>query len=146
MRSVLEKNQSLVLNLDSNEQLLGNREELYSLLSNLVVNASKYSPRNSHIEIKWFTNASGGCLSVKDNGVGIDSKEIPRLTERFYRVDKGRSGDSGGTGLGLAIAKHILINHDAHLDIESVPGKGSLFTCKFPPHRLSAPTQTAANS
>ncbi|MCB1663605.1 MAG: phosphate regulon sensor histidine kinase PhoR [Pseudomonadales bacterium] len=141
-----EKNQSLVLHLDSDEQLLGNREELYSLLSNLVVNASKYSPRNSHIEIKWFTNASGGCLSVKDNGVGIDSKEIPRLTERFYRVDKGRSGDSGGTGLGLAIAKHILINHDAHLDIESVPGKGSLFTCKFPPHRLSAPTQTAANS
>ncbi len=141
-----EKNQSLLIHSESDDQLLGNNEELYSLLSNLVVNASKYSPPNSRIEIKWVTNTTGGTLSVKDNGIGIDRKDIPRLTERFYRADKGRSGDSGGTGLGLAIAKHILINHDGRLEIESTLGSGSLFTCKFPFHRLQTPAQTAAIS
>lgn len=141
-----KKNQSLTVHAASDYQLLGSREELYSLVSNLVVNASKYSPPNTHIELKWYADATGACLAVADQGTGIDANDVPRLTERFYRVDKGRSADSGGTGLGLAIVKHILINHDAFLDIDSELGKGSTFTCKFPSQRLQTAPKTAANS
>lgn len=141
-----KKHQTLAMHCDSEYQLLGERKELYSLVSNLLINASKYSPEGSAIEAQWFTDKTGGYLSFKDNGIGIDSDDIPRLTERFYRVDKGRSQDSGGTGLGLAIVKHILINHDASLEISSTPGKGSTFTCQFPMHRIEARTKSVANS
>lgn len=141
-----KKHQSLVIHCDSEELLLADRKELYSLASNLLINASKYSPENRPIEVHWFTDNTGGFLSFRDKGIGIDSNDIPRLTERFYRVDKGRGQDSGGTGLGLAIVKHILINHDAALDITSRPGEGSTFTCQFPLHRIATPTKSAANS
>ncbi|MFO1369317.1 MAG: phosphate regulon sensor histidine kinase PhoR [Marinagarivorans sp.] len=112
--------------------LLGNSDELRSAFANLVVNAVNYSPNGGKIIIS-VQRASGGLeVSVKDNGVGIDPKHIPRLTERFYRVDPSRSVLTGGTGLGLAIVKHILLRHQAQLRINSMPGKGSTFYCEFP--------------
>jgi len=73
---------------------------------------------------------------VRDTGIGIPAEHLPRLTERFYRVDAGRARSTGGSGLGLAIVKHVLQHHGAHLDIDSMPGKGSTFTCRFPAHRV----------
>ncbi len=139
------KKQTLTVACQSGSAISGIESELYSLLSNLISNASKYSPEASEIKVSWTSDATGGQLTVEDQGVGIDYKDIPRLTERFYRVDKGRSSNTGGTGLGLAIVKHILINHDAGLDISSTPGKGSIFTCRFPVQRLHNASQTAAN-
>lgn len=140
-----DKKQTLTIACPANSAISGIDSELYSLLSNLIANASKYSPEASEIKVSWTRNATGGQLSVQDQGVGIDHRDIPRLTERFYRVDKGRASDTGGTGLGLAIVKHILINHDATLEINSTLGKGSTFTCKFPVQRLQHTNQTAAN-
>jgi two-component system phosphate regulon sensor histidine kinase PhoR len=110
--------------------------EVHSIVSNLLTNAVKYTPREGAIEMRWWADASGGHLSVRDTGMGIAPEHIPRLTERFYRIDSGRSRDLGGSGLGLAIVKHALQRHDATLQIESVEGRGSTFTCHFPPHRL----------
>ena len=117
---------------DTDIGLLGNANQLQSAFSNLVFNAVKYSPSGCHIEvnIKKFGNET--IVSVIDNGTGIDSKHLPRLTERFYRVDDGRSSDMGGTGLGLAIVKHVLFRHEAELKIRSQLGKGSTFSCHFP--------------
>ena len=110
--------------------IVGNYKHLYSAVSNLVINALKYS--EGDIEIEWAEREGGLCLSVKDHGPGIDSKHLPRLTERFYRVDKSRAQVTGGTGLGLAIVKHVLVGHDARLDIDSQLGVGSTFRCVFP--------------
>jgi len=112
--------------------LKGNRLELRSAFSNLVLNAIKHTPSKSRIRITWREDKSGPLFAVKDNGEGIAREHIPRLTERFYRVDKARSRTSGGTGLGLAIVKHVLNRHAARLAIESEPGQGSTFTCRFP--------------
>ncbi len=141
-----EKKQTLKVDCSSSCAISGIESELYSLLSNLIANANKYSPKGSQISICWASSPTGGQLSVQDQGIGIDHRDIPRLTERFYRVEKGRASDTGGTGLGLAIVKHILINHDATLDINSTPGNGSTFICKFPNQRLHTITQTAANA
>ncbi|MCC9003458.1 MAG: PAS domain-containing sensor histidine kinase, partial [Candidatus Competibacter sp.] len=100
--------------------------------SNLVFNAVRYTPAGGQIEIRWFTDASGIHLAVEDNGEGIASHHIPRLSERFYRVNRDRSRGSGGTGLGLSIVKHVLNNHGGRLRISSELGKGSLFVCEFP--------------
>jgi two-component system phosphate regulon sensor histidine kinase PhoR len=97
-----------------------------------VTNAIKYTPVAGKIDIRWYQHNGGVRLEVKDTGIGISSSHIPRLTERFYRVDKGRSRDQGGTGLGLAIVKHVLNRHDANLEISSMPGQGSTFTIIFP--------------
>jgi two-component system, OmpR family, phosphate regulon sensor histidine kinase PhoR len=130
---------TISVELESEEGLIGSEEELRSAVSNLAFNAVRYTPTGSHITLRWKVSASGdGCIEVEDNGEGIDPVHIPRLTERFYRVDKGRSTATGGTGLGLAIVKHILLRHDAQLKIESHPGKGALFRCVFPAKRLSA--------
>lgn len=110
--------------------VVGNYKHLYSAVSNLVLNALKYS--DGDVEIEWAQREDGRCLSVKDYGPGIDSKHLPRLTERFYRVDKSRSQVTGGTGLGLAIVKHVLVGHDARLEIDSELGEGSTFRCVFP--------------
>ena len=122
--------------VESDDRLLGVEGEVHSIVSNLVSNAVKYTPTEGLIEMRWWTDAAGGYISVRDTGAGIAPEHIPRLTERFYRVDSGRSRDLGGSGLGLAIVKHALQRHDATLQIESVEGRGSTFTCHFPLHRL----------
>ncbi len=123
--------------------LRGNEKELRSAISNLVINAVKYSPEGCHIEVSSTVDSGMFALHVKDDGVGIDPIHIPRLTERFYRVDGGRSSTAGGTGLGLAIVKHVLIRHDAILKIASKPGRGSTFSCCFPNQRLVHNAQSA---
>ena len=112
--------------------LKGYKDEILSAIGNLVANAVRYTPPGGHISITWKRSPEWLELAVKDDGIGIAPEFLPRLTERFYRVDKSRSRDSGGTGLGLAIVKHVLIRHGGHLKIESEPGKGSTFTMQFP--------------
>ena len=125
------------LGLDSQARLIGNSQELYSALANLVTNAVRYTPAGGQIGIRWGMAEHGGaCFAVTDSGEGIEAQHIPRLTERFYRVDRGRSRASGGTGLGLAIVKHVLQRHHARLKIESTVGKGSTFTAQFPFERV----------
>ena len=123
--------------------ILGAESELYSAFSNLVFNAMRYTPDSGKVRIRWTSNGDGAELSVSDTGVGIAQEHIPRLTERFYRVDRSRSRDSGGTGLGLAIVKHVLQRHSADLDVESEPGKGSVFTCRFPAERVTREARIA---
>ena len=106
----------------------------------------RYSPDKGRIEIGWRMVGNEGCLSVMDSGIGIAPEHLPRLTERFYRVDRGRSRDSGGTGLGLAIVKHIMQRHGGQLRIESSLGKGSTFTLVLPANRLIAEPTPAARS
>ena len=123
----------------SSENLLGDEREILSAFSNLVSNAIRYTPDAGSIHVKWSVNQDGqGEFSVTDTGPGIASEHLSRLTERFYRVDRSRSRDTGGTGLGLAIVKHIASRHQAQLMIESTPGKGSTFTLRFPKERLTA--------
>ena len=117
---------------DSGVHLRGNNTELRSAFSNLIFNAVQYTPNKGEINIRWYADANGAHLEVRDTGIGISAEHIPRLTERFYRVDTARSRESGGTGLGLAIVKHVLNRHDAQLHIESEVSKGSTFTCDFP--------------
>lgn len=116
--------------------LKGSISELYSAISNLVFNAAKYTQENGEIHINARLNDKGLDVEVIDNGAGIAQQHIPRLTERFYRVDESRSTDTGGTGLGLAIVKHVLARHGANLQIYSELGKGSRFVCHFPKERL----------
>ena len=123
--------------------ILGAESELYSAFSNLVFNAMRYTPDSGRIRIGWTSNGDGAELSVNDTGVGIAAEHIPRLTERFYRVDRSRSRDSGGTGLGLAIVKHVLQRHSADLNVGSEPGKGSVFTCRFPAERVTREARIA---
>jgi len=131
---------SITVELGSDARLLGSEQEIRSAVSNLAFNAVRYTPPGSHITLRWSVNAAGsGCIAIEDDGEGIDPVHIPRLTERFYRVDKGRSTATGGTGLGLAIVKHVLLRHDAQLQIESHPGKGALFRCVFPASRIRQP-------
>ncbi len=119
-------------------KLMGDERELLSAFSNLVSNAIRYTPDVGSISAKWSVNPQGqGEFSVADTGPGISSEHLPRLTERFYRVDRSRSRDTGGTGLGLAIVKHIANRHQAQLVIESTAGKGSTFTLRFPKERVS---------
>jgi two-component system phosphate regulon sensor histidine kinase PhoR len=118
--------------------LMGEEREILSAFGNLVSNAIRYSPDIGSITANWHLNESGeGEFSVTDTGPGIASEHLSRLTERFYRVDRSRSRDTGGTGLGLAIVKHIANRHQAQLIIESTPGKGSTFTLRFPKERIT---------
>ena len=128
----------LVVEADDPNDLLGSESELTSAFSNLVSNAIRYTPVGGRITIRWETNAHGGVFSVQDTGIGVDAQHIPRLTERFYRVDRGRSREAGGTGLGLAIVKHALNRHQAQLEIPSTPGVGSCFSARFPASRIAA--------
>ncbi len=134
------------LALESHARLIGNGQELYSALANLVTNAVRYTPEDGDIRITWRMSENGGAaFSVTDSGEGIEAKHIPRLTERFYRVDRGRSRASGGTGLGLAIVKHVLQRHQARLKVESTVGKGSTFTAQFPHDRVIPEIDRAAS-
>jgi two-component system phosphate regulon sensor histidine kinase PhoR len=130
---------------DDSLLLLGRLEELRSAFANLVLNATRYTHAGGKIHIRWFADREHAYLQVEDSGIGIASEHIPRLTERFYRVDKSRSMDTGGTGLGLAIVKHALLRHQATLHITSEPGRGSCFTCVFPLQRVERELLTAHN-
>ncbi len=126
----------VTVSVDSSARVLGEQSELRSVVSNLVSNAVQFTDTKGSIELEWSTDANGGYLVVKDDGIGIAPEHIPRLTERFYRVDPGRARTAGGTGLGLAIVKHALQRHDADLEIHSLPGEGSRFACHFPAGRI----------
>ena len=125
------------LNADSNLNITGSQEELLSAFSNLVSNAIRYTPEGGDIHIDWGLQHNEAIFSVRDTGIGIAQHHIDRLTERFYRVDRGRSRDTGGTGLGLAIVKHILNRHNAKLEISSELGIGSTFSIIFPASRIA---------
>ena len=119
-----------------NYLVLGEPRELQSALSNLVSNAVRYTPQGGRIDVQAFISADGNLnLQVKDTGPGIPPEHLPRLTERFYRVDRSRSRESGGTGLGLAIVKHVMQRHGGQLQIASIAGQGSCFNLIFPPTR-----------
>ena len=118
--------------------LLGAESEIAAALRNLVTNAIRYTPEGGEIRLIWRASEAGASFAVEDSGIGIESEHIPRLTERFYRVDNSRSRETGGTGLGLAIVKHALLRHQASLQIESEPGKGSRFSVQFPARRVVA--------
>ncbi len=136
------KKHQIDVRCDEGLSLLGNDKELHSAFSNLVFNAVKYSPANNDIVIDVLQDSYGLRVAVKDTGEGIDAVHLPRLTERFYRVDGSRQSETGGTGLGLAIVKHVLLRHGGSLDIQSQVGKGSVFTCLFPIQRMIAGTHT----
>jgi two-component system, OmpR family, phosphate regulon sensor histidine kinase PhoR len=127
------------LNLETGTQLLGSTDELRSAFTNLISNAIRYTPDNGNISLNWTIRNGQAVFSVQDNGIGVEPEHISRLTERFYRVDRGRSRETGGTGLGLAIVKHVLSCHQAKLEIVSEPGIGSCFSALFPAVRLVTP-------
>jgi two-component system phosphate regulon sensor histidine kinase PhoR len=127
-----ERHHRITLQADAHLRLKGSEAELRSAFSNLVFNAVKYTPNEGEICVRWWGDEQGAHLSVEDTGLGIEAKHLPRLTERFYRVDSSRASNTGGTGLGLAIVKHVLLRHRASLNIVSNLGKGSTFTCHFP--------------
>jgi two-component system phosphate regulon sensor histidine kinase PhoR len=124
--------QGIDLNIESTWLLDADRGLLRSAIGNLVSNAVHHTPAGGHIVLHWVDEPDASCIIVEDDGEGIAPEHIPRLTERFYRVDAGRSRERGGTGLGLAIVKHVLQVHDARLEILSTPGEGSQFICRFP--------------
>ncbi len=121
----------VITEIDESLPLSGNQSEITSCFTNLVSNAVRHTPQQGVIRIKWYRDAGDACFEVQDNGVGIAPEHINRLTERFYRVDAGRSRNTGGTGLGLSIVKRILMRHNATLQIESMEGVGSIFRCRF---------------
>ncbi len=126
------RDQQLILKCSSEKWLQANADELRSAISNLVFNAVKYTPAGSEITVSWSVQESTCEIAVADNGEGIASHHLERLTERFYRVDNGRDRETGGTGLGLAIVKHVINRHKGHLEIVSELGEGATFRCVFP--------------
>ena len=123
--------------------VLGSREELASAFGNLVSNAVRYTPDGGRIALDWRVTEDAGEFTVADSGIGIAPEHVPRLTERFYRIDRSRSRATGGTGLGLAIVKHVLIRHQAELVIDSATGQGSRFTVRLPTRRIKAVMQAS---
>lgn len=134
----------VTVDIASEDWLNAAEEELRSAFTNLISNAVRYTPERGEIEISWRRTAQHGVFSVRDTGIGIAPHHIPRLTERFYRVDRSRSRETGGTGLGLAIVKHVLNRHQARLNVTSEPGRGSAFSAEFPAERLLAPRRRDA--
>ena len=125
------------LDLTSDAQLLGSEAELHSIFWNLISNAVKYTPAEGRVRIRWESDGNGARFAVEDSGIGIAPEHLPRITERFYRVDPGRARKTGGSGLGLSIVKHALTRHGGVLEVESEEGQGSTFTCHFPAKRLA---------
>ncbi|MDX1563480.1 MAG: ATP-binding protein, partial [Gammaproteobacteria bacterium] len=124
------------LHIETDAALLGSESELHSIFHNLISNAVRFTPETGSIDVYWRADGVEAVFDVVDTGIGIPAELIPRLTERFYRVDTGRSRATGGTGLGLAIVKHALQRHRGALEIESDEGKGSRFSCRFDPERV----------
>jgi two-component system phosphate regulon sensor histidine kinase PhoR len=131
-----ERPRHVFLDLESEDGLFGAAHEIESAFTNLLVNGLKYTLADGTVRMRWWSDDEGAYFSVIDSGIGIPAEHIPRLTERFYRVDAGRSRDQGGSGLGLAIVKHALQRHGGWLEVESEEGRGSTFTCRFPPQRV----------
>lgn len=132
------------LRLETQACLTGSEPELRSAFSNLVVNAVKYTPPEGQVIIRWRDDGAGARLDVEDTGPGIGQEHLPRLTERFYRVDVESDKSKSGSGLGLAIVKHVMARHGAELKISSVPGQGSCFSCCFPAQRVERRATTLA--
>ncbi len=132
------------LEVAGEHDLLGAESEIASAFVNLVSNAVRYTATGGEIRLRWHSTEGGAEFSVEDTGIGIDPEHLPRLTERFYRVDRGRSRETGGTGLGLSIVKHALARHQGALLVESAPGKGSRFSARFPAARLAPAAQKIA--
>jgi two-component system phosphate regulon sensor histidine kinase PhoR len=130
------------LDIQSRARIRGSASEIESVIGNLLTNAVRHTPADGKIVLSWRSNAGGGELAVTDSGEGIAEEHLPRLTERFYRVDQGRAREDGGVGLGLAIVKHILHRHDASLHVDSEIGKGSTFICRFPAERVEPASAT----
>jgi two-component system, OmpR family, phosphate regulon sensor histidine kinase PhoR len=126
----------VLLDLESADGLFGSAHEIESAFTNLLVNALKFTLPDGTVRMRWRNTEEGASFSVVDSGIGIPAEHIPRLTERFYRVDAGRGRGQGGSGLGLAIVKHALQRHGGWLDVGSIEGKGSVFTCHFPEQRV----------
>lgn len=126
----------VIIECHSRSRLQGSTAEIESVIVNLLSNAMRHTGREGQITLTWDSDESGASLTVSDTGIGIEAEHLPRLTERFFRVDPGRSRDDGGVGLGLAIVKHVLERHEAVLRIESTPGEGSTFSCRFPAARV----------
>jgi two-component system phosphate regulon sensor histidine kinase PhoR len=124
------------LALETDAALLGKESELHSIFHNLINNAVRFTPAGGTVRVIWRTENDGAVFEVVDTGIGIPEEQIPRVTERFYRVDPGRSRATGGTGLGLAIVKHALQRHEGQLRIRSREGQGSTFSCAFPRDRV----------
>jgi len=120
------------LTLETAAHIIGEEQELRSAFTNLLGNALKYSPTDSEVKVRWYQDNLSIVLTIEDQGEGIAKLDIPRVTERFYRVETKRAKKVNGTGLGLAIVKHVLMRHDAQLNITSELGKGSCFSCHFP--------------
>src|SRR6202046_1995268 len=131
-----ERPRQVLLDLESEDGLFGSAHEIESAFTNLLVNGMKYTPAEGVVRMRWWSDEDGAYFSVVDSGIGIPAEHIPRLTERFYRVDAGRSRGQGGSGLGLAIVKHALQRHGGWLDVQSTEGKGSPFPCHFPQPRI----------
>ena len=127
---------SIIVSAESTARLSGSAAEIETVIVNLLSNAVRFTPTDGEITLTWRSDSDGADLIVTDTGEGIDPEFIPRLTERFFRIDKGRSREEGGTGLGLAIVKHVLARHDAELIVTSEPGEGSEFRCHFPADRV----------
>lgn len=130
------------VNGESQARLLGNEAEIETVIVNLLSNAIRFTPPDGDVTLAWRSGPNGADLVVTDTGEGVDPEHIPRLTERFFRVDKGRSRDDGGIGLGLAIVKHVMARHDGELIINSESGRGSEFRCHFPVGRVFGEAQT----
>jgi two-component system phosphate regulon sensor histidine kinase PhoR len=141
-----QRPRQILLDLESEDGIYGSPQELESAFTNLLVNGIKYTPAEGSVRMRWWTDDEGAYFAVIDTGIGIPPDHIPRLTERFYRVDSSRSRERGGSGLGLAIVKHALQLHGGWLDVQSVEGKGSTFTCHFPPQRIVQTADRAAAS
>lgn len=128
---------TIVFNADEALALLGSEREIYSICNNLITNAVKYTDPGTTVCIDWHLDTHGSAVfSVSDNGPGIEPRHLPRISERFYRVDSARSREQGGTGLGLAIVKHAVQRHGGILEVDSTPGTGSSFSAVFPPNRV----------
>ncbi len=139
-RTLSNQQHNIQLHVDPAIKLFGFSDELRSLFSNIIFNAVKYTPAGGQISVDWFLQDNVAHCRVRDTGIGIATEHVPRLTERFYRVDPARSRASGGTGLGLAIARHVLLRHCADLKIDSTPGEGSIFCCLFKGKRVVTST------
>jgi len=132
-----KKRPKITLHIETDAALLGSESELHSIFYNLISNAVRFTPEDGSVDIYWRADGEKAVFDVVDTGIGVPAELVPRLTERFYRVDTGRSRATGGTGLGLAIVKHALQRHGGVLEIESEEGKGSRFSCRFDPHRVA---------
>lgn len=128
----------IALQIESEDWLTGSEHELRSAFSNMLSNAIRYTPDGGEVAIAWKRQGDSAAFAVSDSGIGVPPQHIPRLTERFYRVDRSRSRETGGTGLGLAIVKHVLNRHQGRLEVVSEPGHGSTFTALFPAQRVIA--------